>query len=120
MTDSNLTEDQIPDGERDADDTQGIDHVSLEDLERTGRTRVFEGEPRTVRLALPAGETVPAHTHPGRDIVLHLVEGAVDVTVGGTARSLSGGDVIRFDGRHEVSLTATDDSEALLVLAPQF
>jgi redox-sensitive bicupin YhaK (pirin superfamily) len=114
MTDSNITEEPIPDGEPDADDTEGIDHVSLEDLEGTGRTRVFEGEPRTVRLALPAGETVPAHTHPGRDIVLHLVEGAVDVTVGGTAS------VIRFDGRHEVSLTATDDSEALLVLAPQF
>ncbi|MFU1780765.1 cupin domain-containing protein [Haloarcula japonica] len=82
-----------------------------------GRMRLFDGEPKTVRLTLDAGESIPAHKHPGRDIVFLLRSGAVDLTLGDETVSLSPGDVVRFDGDQDISPAATADSEALLVLA---
>ncbi|WP_058995145.1 cupin domain-containing protein [Haloarcula sp. CBA1127] len=82
-----------------------------------GRTRLFDGEPKTIRLTLDAGESIPAHKHPGRDIVFLLRSGAVDLMLGDETVSLSPGDVVRFDGDQDISPAATADSEALLVLA---
>ncbi|MHC3378171.1 cupin domain-containing protein [Haloarcula sp. H-GB5] len=82
-----------------------------------GRTKLFDGEPKTIRLTLDAGESIPAHKHPGRDIVFLLRSGAVDLTLGDETVSLSPGDVVRFDGDQDISPAATADSEALLVLA---
>jgi len=93
------------------------ERVSLDDGDAAGRTRLFEGEPKTIRLTLDAGESIPAHTHPGRDIVFHLRSGAVDLTLGDETLSLAPGDIVRFDGDQDISPAATADSEALLVLA---
>ncbi|MEF8899985.1 MAG: cupin domain-containing protein [Halovenus sp.] len=94
------------------------EHTSLDDLTATPHARPFDaGEPHVVRLALAAGERVPEHTHPERQIVLFLREGRLEVDLAGETHTLDEGDVVRFDGRKEVSPHALEDSEALLVLA---
>ncbi|NLV06161.1 cupin domain-containing protein [Haloarcula rubripromontorii] len=87
------------------------------DGDENGRTRLFDGEPKTIQLTLGAGESIPAHKHPGRDIVFFLRSGTVDLTLGDETLSLSPGDVVRFDGDQDISPAAAADSEALLVLA---
>ena len=101
-------------GQSTADATE---RVHLPDLDGDGRGVLFEGEPRTVRLALEAGETVPPHEHPGRDIVCSVVEGELTMTLGDDDHSLTAGDVLRFDGDQDISPTAETDVVALLVLA---
>ena len=94
--------------------------VALDDLTETPREVAFPGhEPKTVRLSLDAGEEVPAHRHPERQIVVHLVSGRLDVRVEGESNRLEPGDVLRFDGRKEVAPKAEEDTVALLVLAPR-
>ena len=93
---------------------------SLDDLEREPHAELFPGEePQTIRLSLDAGEEIAPHQHPDRQIVFHLLSGAVDVTLGEETHELAPGDVARFDGDQYVSPNAVDDSEALLVLAPR-
>lgn len=87
------------------------------DGDEDGRMRVFDGEPKTIQLTLGAGESIPAHKHPGRDIVFLLRSGAVDLTLGDETMSLSPGDIVRFEGDQDISPAATADSDALLVLA---
>jgi redox-sensitive bicupin YhaK (pirin superfamily) len=94
------------------------DTVALDDLTEMPREVAFPGaEPKTVCLSLDAGEAVPAHRHPEREIVVYLVSGRLEVRVDGESNVLEPGDILRFDGRKEVSPTAEDDSTALLVLA---
>ncbi|MFC7082240.1 cupin domain-containing protein [Halorussus caseinilyticus] len=94
--------------------------VSLDDLTERPREVAFPGtEPKTVRLTLDAGEEVPAHRHPERQIVIYLVSGRLDVEIDGESNVLEPGDLLRFDGRREVAPTAENDSTALLVLAPR-
>lgn len=96
------------------------ERTSLDDLTETPHEIVFpDSEPRTVRLSLEAGESLPAHTHPEREIVMYLVSGRLDVHVAGESNVLEPGDVLRFDGQKEVSPEAETDSTALLVLAPR-
>jgi len=95
-----------------------VETASLEDLTETPREVAFPGEePRTIRLTLDAGEEVPAHRHPDREIVVYAVSGRLDVRVDGESNVLEAGELLRFDGRQEVSPTAEEDSTALLVLA---
>lgn len=96
----------------------GTERVDLGDLDGGGRATLFEGEPHTVRLALAAGEEVPPHQHPEREIVFHQLSGELELHLDGDALSLTPGDVVRFDGDQDISPKATTDSEALLVLAP--
>ena len=93
------------------------ERVHLPDLDGDGRGVLFEGEPRTVRLALDAGETVPPHEHPGRDIVCYVLDGELTMTLDGVDHALEAGDVLRFDGDQDISPTAETDAVALLVLA---
>lgn len=93
------------------------ERVHLPDLADDGRAVLFDGEPRTVRLALEAGASVPAHQHPGRDVVCHVLDGALSLRLGGESHALEAGDVVRFDGDQDISPTADTDSVALLVLA---
>jgi len=91
---------------------------SLDDLEGEPHANVFpEDEPKTIRLTLAAGEDVPSHDHPDREIVLYLVEGAVELQLGEETHELAAGDIVRFDGDQEVSPRAVEDSTALIVLA---
>lgn len=90
----------------------------LSELESTPHANLFpDAEPRTIRLSLEAGEAVPEHRHPEREIVLHLLEGSVELTLDGTVHELEAGEVIRFDGDREISPRAVTDATALLVLA---
>jgi len=74
-------------------------------------------EPKTVRLVLGEGESMPAHSHPGRDIVFYLIEGELELTLGDDAHLLNAGDVAHFDGDQEIAPKALADSTALIVLA---
>ncbi|WP_134668907.1 cupin domain-containing protein [Halorussus marinus] len=95
-----------------------VETASLDDLTETPREVAFPAsEPKTVGLSLAAGEEVPAHRHPDREIVVHAVSGRLDVRVDGESNVLEPGDLLRFDGREEVSPKAEQDSTALLVLA---
>jgi len=94
--------------------------TSLDDLEGEPHAELFPGEePQTIRLSLEAGDEIAPHQHPDRQIVFHLLSGAVDVTLDEETYELAPGDVARFDGAQYVSPKAKDDSEALLVLAPR-
>ena len=94
--------------------------VSLDDLEGEPHAAVFpDEEPKTVRLTLDAGESVPAHQHPGRTVVCHVLSGELDVQLGDDEVTLAAGDVARFDGGQDISPTAVEPSVALLVLAEQ-
>lgn len=92
---------------------------SLSAVDGEPQATVFpDTEPKTVRLTLAAGESVPSHTHPGRRIVCYLRSGCLELTVGGETTTLTEGDVARVSGEKEISPTAVEDSVALLVLAP--
>lgn len=92
--------------------------VSLNSLTEEPHAEVFDGDPRTVRLELSAGESIPAHTHPRTDIVLHLLDGQLELTLGEERHELDAGDIAQFSGDREISPRALDDATALLVFAP--
>jgi quercetin dioxygenase-like cupin family protein len=93
------------------------ERVHLPDVGDDGRAVLFEGEPRTVRLALDEGDRVPPHSHPGRDIVCHVLDGELELALGDETVTAEAGDVVRFDGDQDISPLARQDSVALLVLA---
>jgi quercetin dioxygenase-like cupin family protein len=93
--------------------------TDLGDLTETPHADVFEErEPRCVRLELDAGDGVPPHTHPGTNVVLHLLDGRLDLSLDGQDHELTPGDVAGFSGEREVSPHAVEDSTALVVFAP--
>lgn len=93
---------------------------SLADLEGEPHARVFaDSEPKTIRLTLEAGEEMPRHSHPDRQIVCYLVSGTIELRVDEESDTLTAGDIARFDGDHQISPRAIEDSTALLVLAPR-
>lgn len=91
----------------------------LSDLDATPHANVFPGsEPKTVRLSLAAGERVDSHRHPGRSVVLAVLDGALELDLDDETHALESGDVARFDGDRAISPRATEASTALVVLAP--
>jgi quercetin dioxygenase-like cupin family protein len=93
------------------------DVVHLPDHGGDGRGVLFDGAPKTVRLALDAGDRVPPHQHPGTEIVCYVVEGEIEMGLGDETIDLVGGDAARFSGDQDISPRAREDSVALLVLA---
>ncbi len=93
--------------------------TDIDDLTETPHAEVFEErEPRCVRLELDAGDGVPPHTHPGTNVVLHLLDGRLDLSLDEQEHVLTPGDVARFSGELHVSPHAVEDSAALVVFAP--
>jgi quercetin dioxygenase-like cupin family protein len=91
---------------------------SLSELETAPHANVFpEHEPKTIRLELEAGEEVPSHTHPDREIVLYVVAGRLELCLGDDSYELNADEIARFDGDREISPRAIKDSTALIVLA---
>ena len=91
---------------------------TLSEVEGQPHANVFpDAEPKTIRLTLSEGEAVPAHDHPDREIVLYLVEGAIELQLGDETHDLTADDVVRFDGDQEIAPRAVRDSTALIVLA---
>ncbi len=103
--------------ESDTDTIEPTEHATLAALEDEGRSQLFEAEPTTIKLSLSEGDQIPAHTHPDRQIVFHVLEGQVSVTVGEERHDVAAGEVLRFDGNQDISPKALADSTALLVLA---
>lgn len=94
------------------------ERVALDDLDAEPHANVFpDAEPKTIRLSLDEGESVPEHDHPGRDIVFHLLDGEVRLHLGEETLEATAGDVVRFSGDQAISPTALADSTALIVLA---
>lgn len=93
--------------------------TAIDDLTDTPHAEVFERrEPRAVRLHLGAGDEVPPHVHPGTNVVLHLLDGRLDLSLDGETHELTPGDVARFSGEREISPHAIEESRALVVFAP--
>jgi quercetin dioxygenase-like cupin family protein len=89
----------------------------LDELDGEPHANVFpDAEPKTIRLTLAAGDEVPAHSHPGRDIVFYLVEGEIELTLGEETHEVTAGEIARFEGEQDISPQATADSVALIVL----
>lgn len=77
---------------------------SIDALEETPHAEVFDKRtPRTVRLRLEADERVPEHRHPESNVVLYLLEGTVELTLGDDIYTLEPGDIARFDGDQDIS-----------------
>lgn len=93
--------------------------TNLDTLEETPHAEVFDHNiPRTVRLKLDAGQRMPAHRHPGTDIVLHLIAGELDLVLDDDSYPLAPGDLIRFDGECEIAPHAIEESVVVVVFAP--
>lgn len=93
-----------------------VELTALSDLEQTPHAEVFETpQPRTVRLHLQADERIPAHSHPGTNIVLYLQRGRLEVTLDGEVYDLRGEELIRFSGDQDISPYAVEASIAILV-----
>lgn len=91
---------------------------TLSTLEATPQAHVFpDEEPKTVRLSLDSGQRVPEHRHPGREILFHVLDGSIELTVGESTETLEAGDIARFDGEEDISPKAVTDATALVVLA---
>lgn len=91
---------------------------SLAELPGERHANVFpDAEPRTIRLSLPEGEKIPAHRHPGRDIIFYVVEGLITLQLGETSYEIAEGDIARFSGEQEISPHALKDSIVLIILA---
>ena len=95
------------------------EHRTLSDLNETPHAELFDRhQPRTVRLELAAGEGVPAHNHPGTDIVLHLLSGRLTVSLDEECYELDAGELLQFSGDREIEPRAEEDSTAVIVFAP--
>lgn len=93
--------------------------TSLDGLTDRPHATVFEADaPRTVRLALGAGEGVAEHRHPDHDVVLYVVSGRLELRLDGEPHDVEAGDAVRFDGETPVEPRATEESVALVVLSP--
>jgi quercetin dioxygenase-like cupin family protein len=91
---------------------------NLDNLEAEPHANPFpDTEPKTVRLTLDEGDSVPAHSHPGRDIIFYLIEGEIELTLGDETYQVTAGDVARFDGDQDIAPEALADSTALIILA---
>jgi quercetin dioxygenase-like cupin family protein len=95
------------------------ERTTLSDLDDRPHAEVFETrQPRTVRLALDAGERVPQHTHEGTNVILHLLDGRLELTLDDETYALDAGELIRFSGDRAVSPYAVESSRAVVVFAP--
>jgi len=93
--------------------------TTLDELTATPHAEIFEEHrPRAVRLQLDADEHVPDHTHPGTDIVLHLVSGHLELSLDGETQEVTAGELVQFSGEREISPRAIEPSTAVVVFAP--
>ncbi|KPN31486.1 cupin domain protein [Halolamina pelagica] len=93
--------------------------TAVDDLTDTPHAELFERrEPRVVRLGLDAGDEVSAHTHPGTNVVFHLLDGRLHLSLDDEIHELAPGDVARFSGEREIFPHAIEASTALIVFAP--
>lgn len=91
----------------------------IDELTETPHAEVFEERtPRTVRLELGTDESVPPHTHPGTNVVLHLCSGRLELALDDEQYELHPGEIAQFSGDREISPHAVEQSTAIIVFAP--
>lgn len=91
---------------------------SLDDLDGTPYANAFPTEePKTLRLTLSAGEHAETHDHPNRHVILYLISGEISLQLDEESHQLEAGDVVHFDGAHDITSSAKTDSMALIVLS---
>lgn len=83
---------------------------------------LFGGEPGgpdvgAVRVEVPVGAGMPAHTHGGSDIVLVPIEGAVEISKGDELVKVAVGDAILILKDEAVSLRNPGDQPAHVIVA---
>jgi quercetin dioxygenase-like cupin family protein len=97
-----------------------VEQVSIDDPDGEPHAELFETpRPRTVRLTLEAGRSMPPHTHPESDLLVHVLEGRLTVTVAGEPYDCAAGDLLRLDGRQELAPHAETDTVAVVVFSPR-
>lgn len=92
------------------------EHTALEAVTGEPHATLFE-QPRVVRLTLAAGASMPAHSHPGADVVIHVLAGELTVDLDGESHRCGAGELLRFDGDREVTPRAETDAVALVTVA---
>ena len=92
------------------------ERVRLDGLTDERAVEALGGTPRVVRLSLAAGESMPPHRHPERVVVVHVLEGRLDLRPDGRSLELGAGALFRFDGGEEVAPLAVEDAVALVYL----
>jgi quercetin dioxygenase-like cupin family protein len=72
-----------------------------------------------LRLAIPRGKGLPSHRVAG-EITMQVLEGRVEIEVGGIPQILGAGQLMHLEGDVEHSLKGIDDASVLvtIVLAP--
>jgi quercetin dioxygenase-like cupin family protein len=91
-----------------------VEKRSLDETDEKTVARLFD-VPQTLRLELDGGEQRPEHSHPGKEILLFLHEGELDIRLDGESHTVKEGDAIRFSGESDISPRAVEDTVALLV-----
>lgn len=91
-----------------------VEKKSLDETDGTTVARLFDA-PQTLRLELEEGEERPEHSHPGKEILLFVHEGELDMRLDGESHTVKKGDVIRFSGERDISPRAVEDTVAVLV-----
>ena len=78
------------------------------------------GQLEVMRLALPAGKSLPSHRVSG-EITMQVLEGRVEINVNGIPQILGVNQLMHLEGDVEHSLRGVDDASVLLTiaLAPQ-
>lgn len=100
--------------------TPDVEVTDVDALNDTTHAEVFETTPpRTVRLSLDTGDSVPAHQHPESHVVIYVRSGALELTLGDDVYNLEAGHAVRFDGTQDVSPLAVEDADALVFFAPK-
>ena len=72
-------------------------------------------ELEVIRLVMPAGKTMPSHWVKG-EIMIHCLEGAINLTAGGQTRKMMAGQLVWLEGGVDHALEAVQDSSLLLTI----
>ncbi len=75
------------------------------------RTSSFEA----VRLVVPAGTQIPTHKVSSR-IMLHCIEGQVQLALDGASVELRAGDWVYLDGNEPHAVNGVEDASLLLTI----
>lgn len=111
------------DGVERSDDTERVEVTDLEAVAEDADPHavVHESAPRTVLLALDAGERVPFHEHPDTTVQFHVLDGAVTARVGEdrVEHELVAGELLRFDGGDGIEPVADRPARVLVTLVDE-
>ena len=75
------------------------------------------GKATVMRMTVPAGTGSPPHTHPGEE-TLYVLDGALDVHIGGDVVSSSPGAVFHFPAGTKEFFEATSQATVLVTYTP--